>query len=273
MLYNLSLGINPSVEYSLSYAYKPLPEAAQYESSFKCVLRVLCVASDGTETQHLHYIDPDDDIHKQKDGDLALKKISQQTMENGWVLQNVYFGFTGTDRKWTIDQVGFVAAIVSGPEHKEKVDLARLGMISISPAESTLDDETIHPLCFNWKNIRWEQTDKDHQLTFWGTLDWHWLNNRKNDEVPQLELEQGQLRQENGRPRWCQTDYALVYLTSLNGDDDIFLGTSFSSLFRISGVDLSMACGKRRIKVEMIDNLGHLQSKYIVDLPSIMYYT
>jgi hypothetical protein len=194
-------------------------------------------------------------------------------MENGWILKNVCFDFTGTDKTCMIDQVGFMAAIVSGPECEKKVDLVRLGKISIAPAEPTLDDETVHPLRFNWKNIRWEQTDKDHQLTFWGTLDWHWMNNRKNDEVPQLELEQEQLRQENDRPGWCQTDYALVYLTSLNGDDDIFLGTSFSSLFRISGVDLSMACGKRRIKVEMVDTLGHLQPKYIVDLPSIVYYT
>ncbi|KAI8334599.1 glycosyl hydrolase family 85-domain-containing protein [Chlamydoabsidia padenii] len=277
MLYNLSLDIDPSLIYQLCYAYKPMPEAAKYDHTLKCVLREHIVATDSTETQDLHHIDCTDGRNNNGKDGLHITKTTTEAMNNGWMLQKINFEFITTENyaKRTIDQLGFMVAIISeqppGKDHTNKIDLVRIGLVSIAPM--AIDENETRR--FDWGNIRWEQTGKDddrnHQkLTFWGTLDWHWKNNRKGDEIPEHQLERQQ-----DIPDWCRTNYALVYLTSTKAsDDDIFLGTSFSSLFRISGVDLTTDASCRKlIKIKMVDNLGRLQSTHTIDLPSIVYYT
>ncbi|CAO3591409.1 unnamed protein product [Absidia cylindrospora] len=296
MVYSLSLDIKSGTKFQLTYAYKPMPDAANYTYSLKCVLRERMVV-EGAEIHKSRYVDcaADDtkEMTQQEDG-ISITNTTTQTMSNGWVLRKIDFGFAdattcSNNSTWTIDQLGFMISHLSSrdqhtaPSCDGMVDLVRIGMISLVPIveeeiETMAVDDGTTPHRFNWKNVLWKEepiTGGDHQtLRFWGTLDWNWTNNRKGEELQRQALEQ-QKEQQKLIPEWCQTEYTLVYLTSttMSDDGDIFLGTSFSTSFRISGADvLTDATARKRVKIKMVDALGRIQASHTIDLPSITYY-
>ncbi|KAI8092805.1 endo-b-N-acetylglucosaminidase [Halteromyces radiatus] len=294
-LFQLSLKIK-SPRFQLCYSYKSLPDANGYNYSLTGHL-LGHSTTDGINSQSISVLDHegnDGKHHPLNTGGLSIIKIREEAMINGWIIRKVDIDCTlamSAKSTLVIQEIGFIISIYSATNVKRKVlntnkeqqvivsdttgmdlDMVRLGSVSIIGEASALDYSisdniiTTSTPCFSWTDVQWEKLDYDNNgnpiVRFWGTINWCLsANNEISDQKQQRPL-----------PEWRQTEYTLVFLScsTLSDDNDIFIGSSFSTLYRISGIDIHLGNSlDNTLMIQYVDALGDIQSTHRISLPRI----
>ncbi|CAO3638157.1 unnamed protein product [Cunninghamella echinulata] len=266
-LYKLSLEMEGELQ--LQYVYKPMIDDDEF--NITCQLSMELYTNSVDTPLSVSF----------REGSLDNKFISiinsnPTKLNNGWIMKTIqlkknYDHLSEASTAIIVNELGFIIDNKKNfnTEQQPLLETVRLGFIGMIPKNmnssliTTATSNTNSIDSFEWKDVHWEQhndnSTTDHEETnesnnqFWGTLNWNWKqpNDNSNNNTP-----------------WDQVYYVMISTKDNELQQDKFLGTSFTSQFRISGLNLQNF-NTTELLVQPINFLGQIQNNYSAYFPTL----